>query len=366
MHLNMRVRRVTCFGLFLWTVSGMLYAGTAVLSEPVITDVSDRSFSIVWTSSEPADPSVAVFTDAAATQPAANTVLTAFPVHTGNPALRLAVREQSRQQIMTDARNRGVMKLKVSGLAPQTTYYLKLGAMSQISQQTTLCPDAGALLCIDTPVLVITTEAGATREYNPGSGLQLFTNDQLLYRVAGGVSGDLVISAIEGARYPVSSFVGDGVPAPFALVDLNNLYSNSSGVSQRIAGSVPEASGDAGEVLIMRHYKGISGSVSSLEGLAVASHTGEAYEPVSVVPGDCNRDGVADSYDDLLLGNMIAGGVNPDEYAALAFHPLLCDLYRETGLNSLVTRPELDLLDTALLEQLLVGGVPVSSLPRVP
>ncbi|MFC4879132.1 hypothetical protein [Microbulbifer halophilus] len=35
-----------------------------------------------------------------------------------------------------------------------------------------------------------------------------------------------MIVALEGARYPVSAFVGDGIQAPSAMVDLNTSTPN--------------------------------------------------------------------------------------------------------------------------------------------
>jgi hypothetical protein len=347
-------------------VATTAHAATSVLSNPVVTDVTDRSLAVVWTSSERADPIIAVYSDAAATQPVTNAVVTAFPVYTGNPVLTGADRESSRQQIAADARNRGVMKVIVSGLAPSSLYYLKLSVDSRISQQATTCPNDGPALCPGVPVMAVTTEATATRGFDPGGGTTLFDNDQLLVSVTDGVSGDLLIVGVEGARYPVSVFIGDGVPAPAALIDLNNLYNASTESGFHVSGSAPLAIGDAGEVLVARHYRGTQGSVITYKGLPVAQGSGAVLDSSDVSLGDCNRDTLTNSYDHLLLRQVVVKNVNPADYRSLAFHPLLCDLYRESGADSLVTSPAIDVLDITLLEQLLVGRVTTVDMPQVP
>ena len=44
------------------------------------------------------------------------------------------------------------------------------------------------------------------------------------------------MASIEGSSYPLSSFVGDGLASPKAVIDLNNLYSNLSGETFALQG----------------------------------------------------------------------------------------------------------------------------------
>lgn len=353
-------------GISLWLLAAVTHAATSVLSDPIVTDVTDRSFAIVWTSSERANPSLVVYADAAASQLLMTATTEAFPVRTGNPALTGNERELSRQQIISGARDQGVMKVVVGGLAPSTTYYIKLVVDSQISQQTTVCPDSGTALCPGVSILQVTTEVTATRDVESVGDAALFNNDQLLLSVDGAMPGDLLIVGVEGARGVISRFIGDGVPLPAVVVDLNNLYDATLGSVFHVRGSTSSGIGDAGEVLIARHYRGNQGSDSIFRGLPAAPGSGAVLESVEVAHGDCNRDERVDSYDRLLIGQVVVNEVSPPEHAMLAFHPLLCDLYRESGQHSLVVSPVLDVLDISLLEQLLVGSIPTAALPQAP
>jgi len=208
------------------------WAGVPTVANITITDVTTRSFSVVWQASEASTASLRVFANAPGTIPATEAIITPHPVESGAPAIRLA------------AEDRGVMKVRVTGLQPDTEYFFQTETTSISTGETLLAPAVP---------LAVQTEVRTVRARTVGAALVPFSNDLLLFPslLPDGLSpaaGALLVIAVAGARHPVSGFVGDGVPAPHALLDMNNFFSAATNETLDLTGS---------EVLTIREFRGL-------------------------------------------------------------------------------------------------------------
>ena len=75
-------------------------AGVPVVSDVMVTDVSTRSFSVIWSASEPSVSGLQVYDDPDGLVPSENAVTIAQPVESGNDLIQRA------------AEDNGVMKVK--------------------------------------------------------------------------------------------------------------------------------------------------------------------------------------------------------------------------------------------------------------
>ena len=103
----------------LW-VPGIGYAGIPDVSHVMVTDVTTVSFSVIWASSEASTADLEVYEDAAGTIAVSDYVITPHPVNNGDAA------------IQTAAEDNGVMKVMVTGLEADTTYYFQTADHLQI------------------------------------------------------------------------------------------------------------------------------------------------------------------------------------------------------------------------------------------
>jgi hypothetical protein len=221
-----------------------LMATTAWASPPqvqdvTITDVTPVSFSVVWASDQSSICDVSVFTDANGTDEiVAGLMITPHPTRNGDPAVAAA------------AQSRGVMKIRVTGLAHSTTYYFRTRTTSMVGAEETFYP-------LNAPYLSVTTAAGIAK--TTGIDEVPYTNE-LIYRAvyqADGTTpaqGALLLASIEGGRYPLSGFVGDGFASPLAMIDLNNFYCANSGETLDLQG---------GQKIVLTTFYGIDGRLGS-------------------------------------------------------------------------------------------------------
>lgn len=170
------------------------------VSEIRVADVTTRSFSVIWIAGEPSTASLLIYN-----APECITEVNGINVTgEGNDST-------------------GVIKATVTGLAPATTYCFKTETTSTLTTEITVEPA--------TPQLV-TTESQATRTYLQGTSILPFGNDMIYHPVYGydqtPGTGNILMAYVDGGSYPVSAWVGDGIPTPDTLIDLNNLYSVSA------------------------------------------------------------------------------------------------------------------------------------------
>ncbi|MBU4260841.1 MAG: hypothetical protein KKC76_03035 [Proteobacteria bacterium] len=251
-------------------------AGAPIITDVRVTDVTPQSFSVIWISSEASSPDLHVFDDPDGLVPTADALIIPHPVASGNNDIVLA------------AEDNGVMKVRVTGLAPETSYYFQTVTTSLATSDVTLEP-AG------TPLLSVTTESRLVKSKITGEAEIPFTNDLIAFDCyfQDGVTpaeGTLLVAELEGGKHPVSNFVGDGISIPKAYADLNNLFNSLTSENMPLSG---------GEKITLTKFMGIHGVVVADYIVPANDNLGEIKQPVglSSCPGDLNDDGDEDGLD---------------------------------------------------------------------
>jgi hypothetical protein len=209
--------RIALTGVFVFLAISLpvrALGGVPEVNHLIVTDVTTRSFSVIWASSEASTANLEVYEDEDGTVSVTGAVITPHPVESGNAT------------IATLAEDSGVMKARVTALSPNTTYYFKTITTSKSTPDETYYPETA-------PFMSVTTESLTTRTYESGADTLPFSNDVIIepcYLDDGTTpaEGTLLLATLEGANHPLTAFVGDGVDAPDALIDLNNAFSRSS------------------------------------------------------------------------------------------------------------------------------------------
>jgi len=191
--------------------------GQGATHGPMVTDVSPRSFSVVWCSAGNSTGTLNLFLDEDGSRPLADPLLTFQPTIDPN----------SRAGIL--AAKKGILKVRVSGLLPATSYFFQAVTVSD-SGETSLYPGSP-------PYLPAKTEAEVTRS----EGFIPFSNDLVALEtyLPGTIlppSEGLVVAMVEGSAHPISAFIGDSVNPPWALLDLNNLFSHEEAGTLALSG----------------------------------------------------------------------------------------------------------------------------------
>ena len=214
-----------------------LMAGVPEVNHTMITDVTALSFSVIWSANEASAARLEVFEDEEGLIPFDAAVVTPHPVESGNDSIRLA------------AEDNGVMKVRVTGLEAGNTYYFKTLTTSLSTMDTTEYPVAP-------PYTSITTEIATVKSMQVGADEIPFSNDIIIEPcyLDDGITpaeGTLLIATMEGADYPLTSFVGDGVELPNALIDLNNTFGRDSKENLDL---------EQGKNLTLLNFRGILGN----------------------------------------------------------------------------------------------------------
>jgi len=213
------------FGMLLLFGLGMTVAstghGAVIENSLLVTDVTPVKFCAVWGTQEPATGWVSVFLDPDGTRPWTGAVVKSESP--GHPP----------------AEGIGVMKVNVIGLQPDTEYFFRT--------RTTLKKNNAVYESLMTRVK---TEKASV----------IVRNDVLVQKVTVGEAdpalGMLVIASVEGASYPITGWVGDGVPDEWAAIDTNNFYSRQTHVNLELRG---------GEVIKLKVFGGSLGFVETEE-----------------------------------------------------------------------------------------------------
>ena len=212
-----------CLGLF---VCGSSHA--AITSGPFVTDVNMVQFSVVWTTSEPSSGSVDVFIDSNATTSATEAVVTGESVE--HPP----------------AEDIGVIKITVTGLKADTQYFYQAKSITKSTNQVEVSP------------------LGAVRTEEK---VAIVDNGLIAQKVSIGSNkpapGTLVMASVDQASYPVTGWVGSGVPDQWVLINTMNFYSSEK--FTRPDGTEQDAHVnlklDGGEVINLTLLGGILGTV---------------------------------------------------------------------------------------------------------
>lgn len=254
----------------------LTYAGVPNVSFVMVTDVTPRSFSVIWASSEASYPDLYVYDDAAGSIPTADAVITLQPVKCGNSTLGVI------------SENNGVLKVKVTSLVPNTTYYIQTVTTSKSTMDVSYYPAS-------TPLRSATTESLVVRTKMCGDAKIPFVNDLITvdcYLPNGftPAEGTLLLAEVEGCEYPVSCFVGDCMPLPKAYIDLNNLFSYQWYETEPLFG---------GETLVLTQFMGIHGFETLEYFIPKNGQLSEIKFPLDTPPckGDFDGDGDVDGSD---------------------------------------------------------------------
>ena len=205
---RLRIRWLSLFFLLVLPVAA--YAGAPEVSHVMVTDVTTTSFSVIWAANEASTANLEVYEDEFGTELAADLLITPHPIESGDDTIKTA------------AEDNGVMKVRATGLAPDTTYYFMTITTSKSTEETTDYPDAA-------PFISVTTESETVRTYESGGDVLPFSNDLIIepcYLDDGTTyaEGTLLLATVAGGSYPITAFVGDGVDSPYAIIDLNNVF----------------------------------------------------------------------------------------------------------------------------------------------
>ncbi len=267
------MKRILLAASLLLTLSRTVFAVPDTVSARV-TDVTTSSFSIVWMTDVAADPDVEVFTDSSMTTSLVDGVtVTPMP--------------DVSQDVAAAAKLKGVMKVRVAGLAPNTSYY---------ARSVTRAPGDPANVGYSGTLEVKTASMVAPYVPAQDGSLQGFANDLINMKVylqpndqqAMPGQGDLLILETPVAAYPLSVFVGAGITAPEGVLDLNNLFGADMTSLWVKGGETAQISFYRGGTLAtLLHYRRLPANT----GIVTAS------EPVKGFYADINLDGKVDDSD---------------------------------------------------------------------
>lgn len=267
------IRKAISFLIMSFVWAGSAFAVPETVSVRV-TDVTTSSFAVVWLTDVAATPNLEVYSDSAMVNSLAGMV-TMVPM------------PDAPQDVATAARRKGIMKVRVAGLAPKTTCYVRT---------VTADPADPASIAYSALQQVTTAELVVPYQKAADGTLQGVVNDLISMKVylrpsdtdAAPGQGDLVLMETIASPYPVSAFVGVGITAPEGVLDLNNMFGTDM-ASLFIQG---------GENTLLTVYRG--GALSTLSHYRRFPANGGTVavgEPAKGFFADINLDGKVDDQD---------------------------------------------------------------------
>ena len=188
-----------------------------MISDVTVSDVSTCACRLIWQTDRPATPSLAVFTDSGGTVPAAGVTITNYP---GFGTDQLAP---------VTASDFGLMSVEITGLLPNTFYYVR-GTSTALDDSSTA---STALIAIHTAAQLAPLSGGASPTPITNPVLRFNCLDESGDFTA--VSGALTVS-INGSRTAVSGFVNGHATV---YLDLGNLISDTTGRTLPVLGGEP-------------------------------------------------------------------------------------------------------------------------------
>ena len=227
-------------------------AGVPEVSHVMVTDVTTVSFSVIWASSEAATADLEVYEDEAFKTPEGGFPTTPHPLDGNSDACDACLDGNSDacdDCIKELAENNGVMKVRVTGLAADTTYYFRTVTTAKATPDTTIFPAAPETMSA-------TTEVQTVRSFESGDDVLPFSNDVIIEQchLSDGTTpaeGTLLVATVAGGNYPVTAFVGDCVACPNALIDLNNFFNRETHKNLDLI---------EGENLTLLNFRGMAGN----------------------------------------------------------------------------------------------------------
>jgi hypothetical protein len=171
------------------------------------------------------------------------------------------------------------MKVRVSGLSPDTDYYFQTVTTSKSPVEQTLFPATA-------PMLHVITASAIAKSTVIGSQEIPFSNDLIVFDCD--IAGALLIADVTGSDHPVTGFAGDGVTSPHAYVDLNNTFSFEENMPLK-----------GGESVTLTKFKGTQGIESDDYYLPENDQLAQMKPPLDspLCEGDFDSDGDVDGSD---------------------------------------------------------------------
>nr|WP_320050530.1 hypothetical protein [uncultured Desulfuromonas sp.] len=283
----MRRSFVLLFSL-LFALPGSVFAVPETVSVR-ITDVTPSSFCVVWMTDVAAEPMVELYAD-----PGMNENIT--------NSFRIEAMPDISAEIAEKARDKGIMKVRVSGLAPTADYYVRT---------VTIDPKNVSSVGYSTLHHVTTAAYVQLERVQEDGRLRHESNDLLATRVylrpsdGEDYRGALLILETDDAVSPLSIIAGNGVDSPEGLFDLSN-YFDQQGVSLNLSG---------GENARLSIYRGLTlSTLLHYRTFPVDTGAGSVGTPVKGFFADFNVDGVVDSSDFELFKEHYRAGANDSEF----------------------------------------------------
>lgn len=209
-----------CLALLLGPIS----AQALVISNATPVNVTAGSFSIVAQTFTPATPGIAVFSDVAGQNNLAGTLsVEVFPLNTGNPNLLTDFDRRTNQFALQQlTKNLGLVQVRVSGCAPNTTYYYQL-SVTDTNGATVFWPASGTLPSVTTP----------------NETLFVLDAKELIMDVGGNAQGEIIILSNTNTAYPLAAVVGDGAGTNQVYFSLSDLYALAGATNYVPLGTLP-------------------------------------------------------------------------------------------------------------------------------
>lgn len=208
----------------------------------MVTDVTPVQFCVVWATSEPASASLNLYVDPQGTTPYTEAVVV------------------SESAAHPPAEDNGVMKVKVMGLKPDTEYFFRSKTIAKSNNA----------------VYLSVLESVRTEKSS-----MIVRNDILAQKVGiGGTDpqpalGMLVIASVDNASYPLTGWVGDGVPEQWGMIDTNNFFDWATHVNLELNG---------GEVINLTLFGGSLGSVETQDIVPQESGSAQSMAVAAYLP----------------------------------------------------------------------------------
>jgi hypothetical protein len=177
------------------------------------TDVTPSGFAVIWQTSEPAMPDISVYSDPGGmNEMTPELEVWIFPLRGGDPQIIQEYnQDEAKDSLRSLSKSLGLMKIRVHGCSPNTTYYYRVFADNGFGE-TAFWPE-------NDPAPVTTALENTFINQSKQLLITLTNNDGTLE-----AKGWFVTASSGEALYPLSAVVGDGAADNQAFLNLSHLF----------------------------------------------------------------------------------------------------------------------------------------------